>query len=233
MEEKQKNGDAWGTAAALTEWGSDALLRGDAHAAHAAFTQCASLRRALGDRWGAAEADAGAAQALAAAGGDSGLADTMKQRAAREMDAMGDVQGIAASFLNLGYAASEQDDWEAALPLLRDAVSLFQTQNDHHAAALVLWLIAQAAVRQNELPLAISAAEEVLTETQADVWAVAVPQYPIQKMEPAGETVLTHSADGLGETRINLLAARLLTQIANRPQTEREPAAPPVPNYLR
>ena len=216
LAEKRRAGDAWGMAVALTEWGSEQARRGDAQSARQAFARSAFLRRALGDRWGAVEADLSYAHTFAALN-DSERAGELITEAERAKTALGDVQSIAASFLSLGYVASEQGDWETALPLLRDAASLYRTENDGEAAALVLWVIARCAADRDEVALALSAAENALTESQSG--SSPANARPFVQASDVNGTAYAFSWGGAPgepelETRVARLAGRIVKHLA-------------------
>ena len=209
LNEYKNANDAWGMAQTLGEIGRDALEQGDWNAAEAALAKSAYLRRALGDGWGASEADAARAQALLEAGDTKG--EALLAYAESQM-AQSDVHAIAVSFLNLGCVAEAQNDWEAALPLLRDAADLFKAQNDCRAAALVWWLIARAAARQNETALALSAAEEALMECRIGKLSSAENDAP----EPIEKTSAVPKTEMTSETRVFCLAERLVKQLSGQ-----------------
>jgi predicted ATPase len=164
---KEEDGDLWAAAAALVELGNASVTRGDGPLAYQSLSKALRLHEALGDRRGAAEVRTVLARL------DPDTASVGGRRV------IGIREGIGYSFLNLGHVACEQGDYDVAVPLLREALSVFQEDGDISNAAIALERLGFAALHGDAPDEARATLEEAVALRQSGVGPMGTAAFPL------------------------------------------------------
>jgi non-specific serine/threonine protein kinase len=149
----------------LHNLGRVAHYQGDFERAAALYDESLAIRRALGDRHGAAWS-LNSSGVLARDRGDDERARALYEESLALFRALGDTWGVGLVLNNLARIARDLEDWERAAALCAESLALFQDLRDQHGVAWVLSNLAIIAQRRGgwERSATLHGASEVLRE---------------------------------------------------------------------